>query len=367
MFKRALLLTLILFCSTAFGVVDTTEINFSTVTSGTFDQSLRRWIDTLNTDIANSVGLAGIGTGRIFYVDSGAGNSSSATGLSPTAALPTLDDAFDSGKATADRGDIIRVMQGHNEALTAGAVTIDVAGVTVVGLGNGTLMPTFDYDIGTGTFVISAANVTIANLRFRASVTKVVSGLFISGDDASVLGCEFGFAEAVGTDEFFTALAVSGANNVLVRGCRFDIEGAAESNSAIQVGPVSGFILEDTDIIGDYAVACVYNHTTADDVIIRRNLLFNGTMAGDSEINTIAAIVMAEGTSGFISDNRIVSDVGTALLMRVADDMVFMNNYVSDTDGDEFSGTIEAGSTPPTTAEKYATETVSSISGHIDG
>lgn len=362
MFKKVLLIALILFCSTAFGVVDTTEINFSTVTSGTFDQSLRRWIDTLNTDIANSGGLFGVGTGKIFYVDSGAGNSSTVDGLTVGRAFPTLDDAFDSGNATANRGDIIRVLQGHNEALTAGAVTVDIAGVTIVGLGNGTLTPTFDYDVGSGSFIVGAPNVTLARLRFRASITTIVSPFVVnaSGDNASIISCDFGFAEAVGTDEFNAAITIfNGANNVTVRGCKLNSLGASAAVQGILLHAVSGFTLEDTDIIGDYSVACIKNPASAQDVIIRRNFLFNGTMGGDGQLNDQPALEMAELTSGFVADNRIVSDVATALLMRVADDMVFMNNYVSDTDGDEFSGTIATGSASGLTSV--------SVSGHIDG
>ena len=84
--------------------VNLNEINFSTVNSGTFDQNLRAWINTLNLDIANSGGLYNVGTGKIFYVDSGSG-SSAFTGQSIDRAKPTLDEAVD--LCTADRGDVI--------------------------------------------------------------------------------------------------------------------------------------------------------------------------------------------------------------------------------------------------------------------
>ena len=81
--------------------------------------------------------------------------------------------------------------------------------------------------------------------------------------------------------------------------------------------------------------------------------MFNGTMGGDGEIGALEVLEAADDTGGFVADNRIVSDVATGLLMRVADDMVFMNNYISDTDGDEFSGTTE--------------DTAASITAHADG
>ena len=108
------------------------------------------------------------------------------------------------------------------------------------------------------------------------------------------------------------------------------------------------------DIRGDYSVACIGGDTTAStDILIKDNILINGALVGDGGINAVAAIVLLDATGGFIADNRIVSDVATGLLMRVADDCVFMNNFISDTDGDEFSGTTE--------------DTAASITAHADG
>ena len=83
----------------------------------------------------------------------------------------------------------------------------------------------------------------------------------------------------------------------------------------------------------------------------------NGTLCGDGDIHTVAAISMAEGTGGLIMHNDVISDVTTALLMRIGDDMIFIMNNVSDTDGDEFSGSPEAG----------INNSTNSISGHGDG
>ncbi len=345
-------------------------ITYTAFDKATFDNSYQ-WSGHPTKDRATqwaqdieALATAGIrlGTGKIWYVDSGSGRTASGDGTSWTRAFLTGDEAFASGKATADRGDIVLFAQGHNEALTAGGITVDVAGVRVYGIGNGTLTPTFDYDVNTGTFIISAANVTIANFRFRASLTGITTALSISatGDNASIINCDFGFAEAFGTDEFTTAITIATlADGVLVQGCKLNIKGAAQAAQGILLAAVSGFTLQDTDIIGDYSVACIKNSAAAQDVIIRRNLLFNGTMGGDGQINTQPALEMAELTSGLVADCRIVSDVTTALLMRVGDDMVFMNNFVSDTDGDEFSGTIATG--------WEASTTTISVSPHIDG
>ncbi|KKN43344.1 hypothetical protein LCGC14_0704010 [marine sediment metagenome] len=362
--KRLFICLLILFMSSvAFGTVDITEINFRNVNAGNFDQLLRGWFDTLNTDIANA-GLFNAGTGKVFYVDSAAGGSATSTGTSPATAWPTLDDAFDSGSdVTADRGDRIYVIQNSDEDIAAAGVTVDIDGVTIIGLGQGKQAPNFDYTAATSTFIVSADDVTLINLRHRASVTAVVSGLVITGENCRIINNDFrDEGDAVGTDEFNTAISVeNGAHNAVIEKCTFRA-GAAGAVQAIHLTGVSGATIQDNDIIGDCSVGCIVEAITSaaansDDLIIRRNLLFQGTMGGDGEINNVAVIVCADGTGGYVSNNEIVSDVATALLMRVGDDMVFMNNFVTDTDGDEFSGTREAG----------LISAAGSVSAHTDG
>src|SRR3990167_6616020 len=71
---------------------------------------------------------------RYFYVDSVSGsNSFDGSWDSPYA---TFDFAV--GKCTANKGDTIVLKQGHAETIiAAGGVTVDVAGINVVGLGVG--------------------------------------------------------------------------------------------------------------------------------------------------------------------------------------------------------------------------------------
>lgn len=288
---------------------------------------------------------SGLGTGQIFYVDSGVANEGD--GGSWETAFDTLDEAINASSADsgANRGDFILVAQGHTEDITASSVDVDVAGLSIIGMGRGSLKPQFVWEVATGTFDVDAANILLENLRFVPSVTEVVSGVAISanGDFAQVIGCDFGFAELSGTDEFDTALSIAGgAQEVLVDSCFFHAE-AAGAGEAIYLGTVSGVSIKNNEIYGDYATGCIVNVGTADDVRLVRNILFNGTMHGDGEINAVAAFSMAEGTGGYIGDNRFVTDVATALLMRIGDDMVFMNNYAIDTDGDEFSGGLESG------------------------
>ena len=66
----------------------------------------------------------------------------------------TIDYAI--GQCVANRGDIIVVMPGHTETISAAAgVAQDVAGVAVIGLGDGSLRPTINYTATASTWTRS--------------------------------------------------------------------------------------------------------------------------------------------------------------------------------------------------------------------
>ena len=80
-------------------------------------------------------------TGRVFYVHS-SGSDSAQAGETAAAPFATLDFAI--GQCSANNGDLIYVMPGHAETLTAaGQLDFDIAGVRAQGLGWGTTRPTF--------------------------------------------------------------------------------------------------------------------------------------------------------------------------------------------------------------------------------
>ena len=98
-------------------------------------------------------------SGSVFWVDSGnsAASDSAGFGQNPDAPFATIDYAI--GKCTASAGDVIFVMPGHTENLTlATSCAVDVVGVSIIGLGSGTLMPTLSTTAAAGCVAISASS-----------------------------------------------------------------------------------------------------------------------------------------------------------------------------------------------------------------
>ncbi len=150
---------------------------------------------------ATSFGIPLVGAGNSIPVTNGnyyfvcnragANGSDGNTGTDMQNPLATLDGAI--GKCDANNADVIVVLPGHSETITgAGGITADIAGVTIVGIGNGTLKPTFLMDGGTTvTFVVSAANVSVSNLVFTAGHSGVVTCFNITAAQCWIDACTF--------------------------------------------------------------------------------------------------------------------------------------------------------------------------------
>jgi hypothetical protein len=136
--------------------------------------------------------------GKVFFVnnssvlpDGGKAGSNTNKGsyLRP---FSTIDYAI--GRCTAGRGDIICVMPGHAETISAAAgIAIDVAGVAIVGLGVGTSRPTITLDTATtASITVSAANCAVKNLIISANFADIVTVFDVAAaTDFCIESCYF--------------------------------------------------------------------------------------------------------------------------------------------------------------------------------
>jgi len=146
-----------------------------------------------NLQIAGYNVLGGVDTelhtGNVFYVSSGKGSDSN-NGQKETP-FATIDKAL--AACTASNDDVIYVMAGHAESVAAaGGIAFDVAGVTVKGLGFGSLRPTITLGtLTTASVTVTAANVTIENFIFKANLDNIATCFTISAAECSIKKCEF--------------------------------------------------------------------------------------------------------------------------------------------------------------------------------
>lgn len=181
-------------------------------------------------------------TGNVFFVDSGASaaaDGNAATDKDQPAA--SIDGAI--SKCTASNGDIIIVMPGHAETITS-AITLDVAGVKIIGLGWGQNRPaiTANFSSAGDTITVTADDCWLENLRLVASSASQNAQINIAGDDCTVVNCviEQGANNLIG-------VTIAGADRFRISGCQF-IGTAANPDVGIDIetGDSADWIVEDT-------------------------------------------------------------------------------------------------------------------------
>ena len=167
----------------------------------------------------------------------------------------TLDYAI--GRCTASRGDVIALMPGHAENISAASgITSDIAGVAVVGLGAGTLRPKFSFTAAAATHVISAANCSFYNIQWEANFLDVTTGLDVSGvDGLSFENCYF--TDAGSNLNFIDTIDLAtGADDISFVGCKF-IGEDAQNDSFITGVAHDKFYISDCQFQSNVAQAAV--------------------------------------------------------------------------------------------------------------
>jgi len=205
--------------------------------------------------------------GEIFFVNSVTGTNSASRGKSPDTALATIDYAV--GLCTANQGDTIYVMPGHAEAVVAAnGIDVDVAGVSVIGLGRGTLKPTVTLGTATtATVRVAAANVLIRNIRFVSNINDLALILSLAADYGTVEDCEFVSSAA---KEYFCGVALTTTKDHFeFRRCTWEqptdpagTDGGAVTG-AIYLVDTEHVLVEDCAFLGNFETAFIHNLTTA--------------------------------------------------------------------------------------------------------
>ncbi len=185
--------------------------------------------------------------GAEFYVHNGTGSDTNPG----TKQLPFKTFDYAVGRCTASSTtyagkDTIYLMPGHAENVaTAAAITCDVAGITVIGIGNGGSRPTFSFTAAAATFVISADDITFKNVQWTANFLDVAIGLDVSAVDGLTFErCWFNDKES-NKNFIITIDLATGASNLTVKNCKF-IGIDAQNDSFINGVVNSGIFIYDS-------------------------------------------------------------------------------------------------------------------------
>ena len=284
--------------------------------------AFRNSLDGLYDYMDNQFPTAMVRSGTVFWVNSATGVDDANHGTKPSEPFDTLDYAI--GKCVANHGDVIVVMENHEETITGvGGLAFDVAGITVIGLGTYNQRPRFLMDGGTTvTAAISAADVTLQNLVFAAGHASVVVCIDITAVCASLLDLEF--VNNTTTEMFVTPIKSTSttdqtASGLRVIGCRwYDVETTPKEFIELNADVDNIVVLYNHICLPAGTVAPLILAATGKDIkggLIAWNDVQNASTANKLFIDTDTTV-----NTGIIAHNRCKhKDVTTSHLLFAAD------------------------------------------------
>lgn len=209
----------------------------------------------------------------------------------------TIQAAVDA--ATASRGDIIYVMPGHVETITAAAgLSLDKAGITLIGYGNGDLRPQINFTTAVGADMdVDAANITIKNFRFTGGIDALTGPIDVNAANFTMLDCITQDVTGQATDFIVTD---ANADGLKIDGWTHKGAVAAGADTAISIVGGDDISIDNFNIDGNFAVAAIENVTTA-----ASNLNIGARSQGNLARTRNAADVIVTvnaATTGFINN-----------------------------------------------------------------
>jgi hypothetical protein len=200
-------------------------------------------------------------TGNVYFVDSGHTNAEDSIAAG-THDKPFASMDYANGRCTANNGDVVVVMPGHTETVIAAAgLDLDTAGVTWVGIGNGSNRPTVNFTTAVGADMdIDAANVTMVNFLFTGGIDALTGPIDINAADCTLLNCETRDVTGQATDFIVTA---AGADRLWIEDWVHRGAAAAGADTAISIVGGADITIIPRFIDGNFAVAAIENVTTA--------------------------------------------------------------------------------------------------------
>ncbi len=289
--------------------------------------------------LSERLGL-GIGaTGKIFIVGkSGLAYSSmyrqlfnpDADGTVRYAA--TIDAAI--GLCTANASDVIYVLPGHTEDITNGSIACDIAGVSIIGLSNGSLKPTLTYSATNSKINVTAANCRFQNFRLTAGIGDVVTAFLhaTAAQNTQYIDIEF-FASS--TFNFINCYTLGAAN--ISDGCRWERNYLRTADTGQLALCITAAAHNDLKFYNNYVMhaAAAASLLTAGSVnLLGLDVRGNFGQTGQTD-GTVGSLVITTSTasSGCIVDNDFkTADADGNVAIPIASKVYAARNYVAGAD-----------------------------------
>ena len=269
-------------------------------------------------------------SGNIWWVDSNAAQTGDGKFNRPFA---TIDIAINHCAV----GDTILVKAGHAETLTtATGLVPDVAGVSIIGLGTGTLRPTLTFSTNTTANIpVSAANVTFENILFVCNKAALVSFITIAAaPEFCVNNCEFRDTTSI----LNAKVCVTTTITVNADGFRFtnnkvySLGTTAGTTMIVIAGTMDRCTINDNLFIGavldNTAVLLEHGALNVTGLEMARNKVYRPNT--DTASGAMLVKTTATANTGLVYENYVgCLDVTGVILLTVGSDYSPFENYVT--------------------------------------
>lgn len=265
-------------------------------------------------------------TGNLFFVQSTSSFARDAAdhGQDPATPFATIDFAV--GRCTANNSDHIIVMPGHVETVIAAAgLDLDVAGITLIGIGRGSDRPTINFTTAVGADMdVDAANITMINFLFTGGIDALTGPIDINAADFAMLNCETRDVTGQATDFIVTD---ANADRLIIRDWVHRGAAAAGPDTAITIVGGDNISIQDFWIDGNFAVACIENVTTAAVNLTVGSLMKQCYARTRNAADTIfTAVATTTGNVGPYINARLADNAANITQAFVGADMQFFND-----------------------------------------
>lgn len=246
----------------------------------------------------------------------------------------TIQKAIDS--CTAARGDVIMVMPGHAETVSATNFALNKAGVAIVGLGRGSNRPTLTFGAAAATVTVSAANCSVANiLHVGGFADTAVCYTLTTAKDFCLESCEFRDASSILNlvkviDTNTTANAADGLT--VVNNRVYSLATTAGTTMINIDGTMDRLTVMDNfycgAVLNNTAALIEHNAVNATNVQVGRNKIYRPNT--DTATGAIVVKTTATVNTGMVHENFVgCLDAAGIILFTSGSDYAPIQNFVT--------------------------------------
>lgn len=244
----------------------------------------------------------------------------------------TIDAAISA--CTASAGDVIYVLPGHTEAVTATSIACDIAGVSIIGLGSGSLKPTLTFSATNSAINVTAANCKFQNLRITAGVGDVVTAFLhaTAAQNTQYIDIEF---YATSTFNFINCYTLGAAN--ISDGCKWQGNYLRTADAGQLALCVTAAAHNDLKFYNNYVMhaAAAAGLLTAGAVnLLGLDVVGNFVQTGQTD-GAVGVLVITTSTasSGRIVNNDMkTADAAANVAIPIASKVYAAKNYIAGAD-----------------------------------